>query len=179
MPYTIYLFGAITDALKFFRRTKAEVLGFAETVAYGRCFFTSVKRSGFNASSFKSFLEVRYSANATDISGFKKVLAKRVIVTFLKDIENSFEIPSNVDVFWLYWEPSGDEAILGYVLDDSIVEETTNWSAFLTLMDLNLNLGRYNLGSSDREPEMVLVIDRIYNNAFVLNRMLTDLLAII
>lgn len=194
MLYTIYFFGAITEALKFFRCAKAEVLGFAETVAYGRCFFNSVKHDDPKtfeelyylgskeydlASSFKSFLGTESSVHSTDVFGFKKILAKRVIVTFLKDIEDAFEIPSNVDIFWLYWEPFGDEAILGYVLDGSIVEETSNWSAFLALMDLNPNLERYNLGSSDREPEMVLVIDRKYNNAFVLDKRLTDLLAII
>jgi len=183
MPYIIYFFGDIIYALKFFRRAKAEVLGFTET----RYYFTSVKHDNPNelylgskdlVFSFKSFLGIESSVHST-VSGVKKILAKRVIVTFLKDIEDAFEIPSNVDIFWLYWEPLGDEAILGYVLDGSIVEETSNWSAFLALIDLNPNLERYNLGSSNCEPEMVLVIDRKYSNAFVLNRRLTDLLAII
>jgi len=182
MVGTTYFFSVITDALKFFRHTKAEVLGFAETVAYGRYFFVKhddLKREYDLVSSLKSFLGTENPANVTDIPGFKKVLAKRVIVTFHKDLEDAFEIPNNVDIFWLYWEPLGDEAILGYVLNGSIVEETSNWSAFLALIDLNPNLKRYNLGSSDREPEMVLVIDRMYSNAFVLDRRLTDLLAII
>ncbi len=188
MLYVIYFFGAITEALKFFRRAKAEILGFAETVAYGRFFFNSVKlddsflyhlSSNDLASSFKSFLGTESTIRATDVSGFKKILAKRVIVTLPKDLEDAFGIPSNVEVFWLYWEPLGDEAILGYVMDRAIVEETSNWSAFLTLVDLNPNLERYNLGGSDREPEMVLVIDRKYSNAFVLDKRLTDILAII
>ncbi len=96
---------------------------------------------------------------------------KLISIVFPKELEKEFEIPENAIIFWLYWEPLGDECILGYLLKDGTIgEETSSWTAFLKLKDLNPHLSQYKLGDSDNEAEEVLLIDRRTKEAYIVKR---------
>jgi hypothetical protein len=91
---------------------------------------------------------------------------KEVKVFVPEEVEMQLGV-EDCKLYWLYWTPYGDEAMLGYIKDGVIYEETTAWWAYLKLLDLNQHLRKFELGNSDEEAKEVLLIDKKRRKAFI------------
>jgi len=92
----------------------------------------------------------------------------RVVKVFVpNEVERGFGV-EDYRLYWLYWTPCGDEAMLGYIDKHGFIhEETTEWWAYLKLLDLNPHLRKFELGNSDEEAKEVLLIDKKSMRAFI------------
>ena len=106
---------------------------------------------------------------------------------------NNFLMPLSIERRWeadgdeviaylVYWTPWGDECIVDRILrDGSIWGGDSDWQAFLELERLNPILAKFNLGSSDSEPEHYLLIDKQHNKFYIIpaDTRITDILKLI
>jgi hypothetical protein len=86
------------------------------------------------------------------------------------ELEEAVGYQGNGQLFALYWQPCGDEA----VYDDGRSSGTGNWDGFLALVDhpaVRPHLGelRHALGSSDQDATHWLLLDRKQRRLFVLD----------
>jgi len=99
------------------------------------------------------------------------------------EIERRFEVDDpRIVAYYVYWTPWGDECMVGCLYrDGTIIESDSDWSAFLELEKLNPIMQHYNLGSSDREAEYMLFVDKIHNKFYFVSRFTkkSDLFALI
>ena len=79
-----------------------------------------------------------------------------VKVVIPDEIKRAFRVEDK-EIWWCYWTPSGDEAMVGYCTPQGWFESDSDWTAYLALLDRNPHLREYPLGSSDEEPEAVLL----------------------
>jgi len=80
--------------------------------------------------------------------------------------------------FCLYWEPSGDEAVV-YMLfaDGDIAGGDTDWITFLDLEKINPAMRNAKIGSSDFEAiEYLVFYGYTYQKCFIIHRRLWELL---
>ena len=88
------------------------------------------------------------------------------------DIEHRFGVDEDkIVAYYTYWTPCGDECIVGRIYHDGIITESdSDWTAFLKLEQLNPIMRQFNLGSSDRPAEYVLLIDKQNNKFYFIRR---------
>ena len=98
-------------------------------------------------------------------------------------IERRWEVDDDRIVGYIvYWTPYGDECIVNRIYrDGSIWGGDSDWAAFLELEILNPILTKFNLGSSDFEPEHYLLVDKRHNKFYIIpaNTRITDILKLI
>jgi len=83
------------------------------------------------------------------------------------EIEKAWEINEDVIAYWVYWEPCGDECIVGRVYGNGLIEESdSDWQAYLKLQGLNPIMQLHELGNSEEEAKEVLLIDRVRNRFY-------------
>ena len=99
------------------------------------------------------------------------------------EIERRWEVDSDeIIAYAVHWTPWGDECIVDRVLrDGSIWGGDSDWQAFLELERLNPILTKFNLGSSDSEPEHYLLVDKQHNKFYIIpaKTRITDILKLI
>ena len=85
------------------------------------------------------------------------------------DIERRWEVDDpTVEAYLVYWTPLGDECVVvKYYRNGVISGGVSDWQAFCELEWLNPVLTRYDLGSSESEPEYYLLVDKVFNRFYL------------
>mgnify|MGYP000545342740 CR=1 FL=1 len=83
------------------------------------------------------------------------------------EVERAWEIGDDVIAYWVYWEPNGDECMVGKVYRNGLIEEgDADWQAYFKLEELNPEMQLHDLGTSTTPPLEVLLVDRIHNKFY-------------
>lgn len=88
------------------------------------------------------------------------------------EIERRLECDGDdVLAYWMHWTPWGDELIVERLYRNGmVVGGDSDWTAWLELESLNPILMKYNFGSSDKEAECVLLVDKVHSRFYVAPR---------
>ena len=87
------------------------------------------------------------------------------------EIEKAWEINEHVIAYWVYWEPCGDECVVGRLYRNGLIEESdSDWQAYLKLENLNPIMQLHELGNSEEEAKEVLFCDKIHGKFYFIPR---------
>ena len=97
----------------------------------------------------------------------KVIELKNFLMPFRIERRWNVDDPSVV-AYLAFWTPWGDECVVSKIYRNGIITGgDSDWQAFIELELLNPILTQYNLGSSDREPEYYLLVDKIHNKFYL------------
>ena len=92
---------------------------------------------------------------------------KKITFQVPTNIKDLLDIPEEAEVYWIYWEPVGDELMAGYLMEPPFTssEFTSNWTTWFRLREMNpnfflsmeLDIEEYNLGSSEETATHALL----------------------